>query len=166
MGSSVHTDWEGLIARHDHAVVLSLLARGLRIDEAREVAHDAWARLFEESRAGRLRRLELPGLAIRQALFLASDFRRAQRRLGVRPEALDLVDPRPSAEARVELRQVLEQVKLAAATLSPRAQVVFTTVMGNPDLPQVELAGRLGISLQRLRQSLCEVRARLKAVMR
>ena len=163
MGSIVHTDWEGLIARHDQVVVLALLSRGLRIHEAREIAHDAWARLFEQRQAGKLPTLELPGLAIRQALFLAADFLRARRRNGALPETLELVDPQPSVEARLELRQMLRRTEVAAAGLAPRAQSVFATVMTNPETPQSELAGRLGISLQRFRQSLCEVRARLKA---
>jgi RNA polymerase sigma-70 factor (ECF subfamily) len=158
------TDWEGLIAQHDHTVVLALLAKGLRIHEAREIAHDAWARLFEQRLAGKLPTLELPGLAIRQALYLAADFLRARRRHeGPELESLELADPQPGAEARLELRQLLKRTEVAAAGLGPRAQAVFSTVMSHPETPQVELAGRLGISLQRLRQSLCEARARLKA---
>lgn len=161
---AVGTDWEALIAKHDHVVVLSLLSRGLRIHEARELAHDAWARLFEQFSAGRLERLELPGLAIRQALFLAADYQRARRRPTVSwDEAPELVDPAAGAEARLEGRQLLARTEAAAAGLSPRAQLVFSTVMQNPSTPQAELADRLGVSLQRLRQSLCEVRARLKA---
>ncbi len=165
MGSFVHTDWEGLIARHDHAVVLALLAKGLRIHEARELAHDAWARLFEQHQAGKLATLELPGLAIRQALYLASDFLRARRRGGLQPQTLELVDPHASIEQRLALRQLLQRTEAAAAGLKPRAQSVFTSVMSHPETPQRELAGRLGISLQRFRQSLCEVRARLKAAL-
>ncbi len=158
-----NTDWEGLIAKHDHVVVLSLLSRGLRIHEARELAHDAWARLFEQFAAGRLERMELPGLAIRQALFLAADFQRARRRPTIPwEEAPELPDPTVSADARLEHRQLLRRTEVAAAGLSPRAQLVFSTVMQNPGTPQAELADRLGLSLQRLRQSLCEVRARLK----
>ncbi len=158
------TDWAAQIARHDHVVVLALLSKGLRIHEARELAHDAWARLFEQWKAGRLGRLELPGLAIRQALFLASDYRRQQRRPNVQwDDAPEVSDPHAQPDARLESRQLLQQTALAAAGLSPRAQRVFTTVMQNPGTAQAELADRLGLSLQRLRQSLCEVRARLKA---
>jgi RNA polymerase sigma factor (sigma-70 family) len=164
MGVRADTDWEALIARHDHVVVLALLARGLRIHEARELAHDAWSRLFEQWTAGRLERMELPGLAIRQALFLASDFQRQRRRANVPWEiAPEVVDPHARPDARLESRQLLRRTELAAAELSPRAQRVFTTVMEIPGTPQAELASRLGLSLQRLRQSLCEVRARLKA---
>lgn len=164
MGVTPDTDWEGLIARHDHVVVLSLLSRGLRIHEARELAHDAWSRLFEQWTAGKLPRLELPGLAIRQALFLAADFQRARRRPNVPWEqAPEVADPDATADARLESRQLLRRTEVAASELSPRAQRVFATVLQNPGVPQAELADRLGLSLQRLRQSLCEVRARLKA---
>lgn len=164
MGERVDTDWKALIARHDHVVVLALLSKGLRIHEARELAHDAWSRLFEQWTAGKLERMELPGLAIRQALFLASDYRRQQRRPNVTWDAApEVVDPHAQPDARLESRQMLLRTEVAAAGLSPRAQRVFTTVMNNPGTPQAELADRLGLSLQRLRQSLCEVRARLKA---
>ena len=160
----VTADWAGLIAKHDHVVVLALLSRGLRIHEARELAHDAWSRLFEQFTAGRLERMELPGLAIRQALFLAADYQRARRRPTVSwDEAPELADASVPADARLESRQLLARTQAAAAALSPRAQLVFSTVMQNPSTPQAELANRLGVSLQRLRQSLCEVRARLKA---
>src|SRR5688500_4188567 len=66
----------GLIERHNHRVVVSLLARGLPIDRARELAQETWLRLMESQRAGRLTSLNLPGLAIVQAGFLASNERR------------------------------------------------------------------------------------------
>jgi RNA polymerase sigma-70 factor (ECF subfamily) len=39
---------------------------------------------------------------------------------------------------------------------------LFELALSNPDVPHAELAERSGISLQRLRQALCEVRARLR----
>ena len=159
----VHTDWEGLIAEHDHTVVLSLLSRGFRIQEAREIAHDTWTRLFEQQQAGRLTTMELPGLAIRQAMFLAADYRRSRRRPVVPVESVELVDPELAPDARAELRQIISRTEEAAERLSPRAKVVFTAVVAEAGTPHAVLAQRLGISLQRLRQSLCEVRMRLKA---
>src|SRR5689334_4039581 len=103
----VRTDWEGMIAEHDHTVVLALLSRGFRIHEAREIAHDTWARLFEQQQAGRLPTFELPGLAIRQAMFLAADFRRARRRPNVPVETVELVDPQLSPASQAELRQLI-----------------------------------------------------------
>ena len=137
MGVRVNTDWTALIAQHDHVVVLALLAKGLRIHEARELANDAWSRLFEQWTAGKLERLELPGLAIRQALFLASDYRRQQRRPSVTWDAApDVVDPQAQPDVRLLSRQLLRQTEVAASELSPRAQRVFATVMQNPGTPQ------------------------------
>ena len=164
MGVREDTDWEALIALHDHVVVLALLSRGLRLHEARELAHDAWSRLFEQRVAGKLERMELPGLAIRQALFLASDFRRQRRRPNVSWDAApEVADPHAQPDDRLNSRQLLRKTEVAASELSPRAQLVFATVLQNPGTPQAQLADQLGLSLQRLRQSLCEVRARLKA---
>ncbi|MDQ3264060.1 MAG: hypothetical protein M3Y59_10420 [Myxococcota bacterium] len=57
-------DWDALIRTHERAVLLALLARGVRPTRARELAGDAWSELFEGWRQGRLPVLELPGLVI------------------------------------------------------------------------------------------------------
>ncbi|HRC87715.1 MAG TPA: hypothetical protein PK413_19135 [Thermoanaerobaculia bacterium] len=54
--------WEPSIAAHDRRVLLLLLAMGLRIDQAKEIAQATWMRLFEQQQSGRLPRVELPGL--------------------------------------------------------------------------------------------------------
>lgn len=166
MGFPLQGNWEALMAQHDHAVVLALLSRGFRIHEAREISHDTWSRLFEQHLAGKLSTLELPGLAVRQAMFLAADYRREQNRPAIPWEdAGPLADPASTPEKRLALRQQLQRAQAAAAALPPRAQDVFSTVISNPDVPHAQLAERLGLSLQRLRQSLCEARARLKAAL-
>src|SRR5689334_5843776 len=63
--------WDDAIRRHDRSVYLSVLALGLAPDRAREIAQSAWTRLMERHAEGALTELELPGLAIRQARFLA-----------------------------------------------------------------------------------------------
>src|SRR5262245_10499000 len=68
--------WAALIERHDRKVVVALLGRGVPLERAREVAQEAWLRLMERQRAGRLTELMLPGLAIVQAAFLAANERR------------------------------------------------------------------------------------------
>ena len=90
--------WQALIARHERKLIVSLLARGLPLDRAREVAQETWTRLMESQRAGRLTHLTLPGLAIVQAGYLAgSDWRRQPREAGpLEPAAL----PRPAGTAR------------------------------------------------------------------
>src|SRR5689334_10042253 len=37
--------WDALVARHHRRVVVSLLARGVRVDRAHELAQETWARL-------------------------------------------------------------------------------------------------------------------------
>lgn len=162
----MQTEWSALIAKHNHTVVLALLSHGFRIHQARDIAHDAWAKLFEARHAGKLATFELPGLAIRQALFLAADLRRELGRPAIPLEsACDLLDLHATPETRLEWKQQLARTETAAAGLSERTQKVFATVLDNPDVPHALLAQRLGLSLQRLRQTLCEARARLKGAL-
>jgi RNA polymerase sigma factor (sigma-70 family) len=155
--------WELLIRRHERSVVVALLARGLPLDAAQEMAQDAWARLMEQSRRGALRELVLPALAIRQALFIALDSRR--RRAGA-AEALERGAPTPSPQVSVEERLVhrerLERALHALRGCSSSAQRVFLLAYQDGGLPHGEIASQVGLSLQRVRQTLCEVRHRLR----
>src|SRR4051812_19895389 len=65
--------WDELIRRHNTRVMVSLLARKHRLDEAKELAQETWMRLIDQARRGRLLDLSLPGLAIVQARLLASE---------------------------------------------------------------------------------------------
>ena len=56
----------------------SLLALGLRPVQAREIANEAWAKLYEKR--AELATLSFPGLAITQARFLAIDALRVAAR--------------------------------------------------------------------------------------
>jgi DNA-directed RNA polymerase specialized sigma24 family protein len=86
--------WQALVAIHDRRVIVSLLARGVPLDRARDLAQETWARLWEQNREGKLSRLELPGLAVRQAAFLAADEarRRARTRTAELDDAADVAD--------------------------------------------------------------------------
>jgi RNA polymerase sigma-70 factor (ECF subfamily) len=157
-------DWKQLIERHTHAVVVSLLARGLRLGRARELTAETWSLLYERHEAGLLPVLELPGLAIRQASFLA--MKEGGRRtvpLDEAPELAALRCEQPSAEARLEARQSLALAHSSLAQVSPRAREIYTLQLENPDEGHAKLAAQVGVSLQRFRQTLCEVRARLRA---
>ncbi len=155
--------WEGLIRLYDPSVFLSLLASGVRPLAARELCHDTWSRLYEQWREGRLDVLALPGLAITQARFLALDANRRARGPRVELEhAMEHPDPHASPEDRVAAKQLVGRVEVALEACPKRARALFELSMTHPDVPQAELAERSGISLQRLRQSLCEVRARLR----
>lgn len=162
--------WEALIARHGRHVLLSLLARGVRVNRAEEIVQETWARLVAKSRAGQLERLELPGLAIAQAIhFSLDDARRNHTRaaasLDESHEAQSVADSAPDALERIVSREALERALAELARCSPRARDVFTLVYDNPDLPHVDTARQAGVSVQRLRQTLCEVRARLRAAL-
>lgn len=164
--------WRELIARHDRAVVLSLLARGVRLERAKELAHDAWSRLYEQQALGRLDRLELPGLAIAQAGFLAAqDGRRAQKegrtaRLDDLGEAKDWADGSSSAEDRLASRQALETARQVLAGCSDRSREVFLLAYDSPEVPHADIARRVGLSVQRVRQILWEVRGRIRAALK
>src|ERR1700693_5455214 len=51
--------WSALVQKHNHRVVVSLLARGVRIDRAKDIAQDAWMRLVEQQVQCRLASLSL-----------------------------------------------------------------------------------------------------------
>jgi RNA polymerase sigma-70 factor (ECF subfamily) len=164
--------WNALIARYDHRVVVSLLARGVRIDRAKDLAQEAWIRLIEQQRAGRLTHLQLPGLAIAQAAFLSLE---AARRDGSRGELLpldselsratDLVDPAADAEARLLTSERVERAERVLAGFAPNARDVFRLTYGSEGLAHAEVAKRVGLSLQRVRQILCEVRKELRGAL-
>jgi RNA polymerase sigma-70 factor (ECF subfamily) len=159
--------WAQLVAQHDRRVVVALLGRGLTLDRARDLAQDTWTRLWARQQAGDLAELKLPGLAITQAVFLARDL---ARRTALAPGGgagdddgvEDMVDPGSSMEARLLGHEQLVRAQEALAGCSPMAQRIFRLHYEHPELLQREIAERVGLSLQRVRQTLCEVRARLR----
>jgi len=160
--------WDTAVRRHNRKVVTALLARGVCLPDAKDMAQEAWARLFQKWRSGQLERLELPGLVIRQAQFLAADLRRARKR-GTDLLGLHATSPNGegepnsgSPEARLLATEDLARARKAFATCSPRAREVFARAYAD-NVPHNQLAESLGISVQRLRQTLCEVRATLRA---
>lgn len=158
--------WSALVARHDRRVVLSLLAWGVRADRARDLAQAAWLRLWEQQQRGALRALELPGLAITQARFLARDDLRA-RSHPTHPldEGMAVPDPAPDAEARATDGERVRRAEEALRACHPTAQRVFLAVYDDPERPQAEVAREVGLSLQRVRQIVCEVRKKLRAAL-
>jgi RNA polymerase sigma-70 factor (ECF subfamily) len=159
--------WDVLIARHQRRVLLTLLARGVRVDRARELAQDVWTRLIVQQREGRLPWLELPGLAITQATYLAMD--EARRKVDVAlddaPEIADVRDPAPNIEDRLTRRSELDRADAELDRCSRTARRVFELVYGDPPTSHADTASAVGISVQRVRQILCEVRARLRTAM-
>jgi RNA polymerase sigma factor (sigma-70 family) len=160
--------WSALVQRHNPRVVMTLLARGLRIDRAKDIAQEAWMRLVEQQRQGRLERLQLPGLAIAQAAFLSLEAARRESTTR-RHEPIDepaiaaaLADPGADAESRMVTEERVECAVEILAGCSASARKVFRLAYGGDGLSHAEVAEQVGLSLQRVRQILCEVRAKLR----
>ncbi len=154
--------WDEAIRSHDRRVYLSVLALGLSPDRAREVSQTAWTRLIEQHARGALTELELPGLAIRQARFIAlNELKRTKseaRTLAAVPDP----PAEPDAARIVDGRQQIERVLAALATCSPQARKVFGLVYATPGGNAAAAAKEVGLSLQRVRQILCETRAHIR----
>lgn len=154
--------WSALIATHNRRVLLALIAHGVLPAQAREVAQEAWLRLITQADAKKLDRLELPGLAIRQALFLA---RSEQRKPGSQTERLESAPEEASSsmEETYFSREKLQKAHQRLQDLSPSSRAIFERLYAEPSLSHAELATRVGLSVQRVRQIICEVRKVLRA---
>jgi RNA polymerase sigma-70 factor (ECF subfamily) len=160
--------WNVLVARHERRVLLTLLARGVRVDRAKDIVQETWARLVTQQREGRLQRLDLPGLAVTQAAYLAMDDARRRSRdvpMDTASEIALLTDPTPSIEQRLTTRVELERAIAELDRCPATARRVFELIYDDPGAPHAEAARRVGLSVQRVRQCLCEVRARLRSAM-
>ncbi len=157
--------WGALIARYNGRVVALLVARGTRIDRARELAQDAWARLLENQRAGRLGELKLPGLVFQQAMFLATDAARRARWEVTPGELPDSRDPTPGADDVLTSRAALAAARSSFEECSPAEQRIFKALYDRPESSCREVAETLGVSEQRVKQVAYEVRKRLRAAL-
>jgi RNA polymerase sigma-70 factor (ECF subfamily) len=156
--------WSELIARHERQVVLSLLAAGLAPAQAREFAQESWLVLLDRARAGRLPYLQLPGLAIRQALYLArAQGRRPDAHVADPSAAPEELDPAETPESQYLTRERLERARTRLDGLHRSARSVFLALYQEPQLSHAEVAARVGLSVQRVRQIICEVRKQLRA---
>jgi RNA polymerase sigma factor (sigma-70 family) len=154
--------WDDAIRRHDRRVYLSVLALGLAPDRAREIVQSAWTRLMERHAEGALTELELPGLAIRQARFLALNElernRTEKRVLAAVPD-----EPAPPGPDRMAAdRAEIDRVLAALATCSPTARQIFRLVYATPGGTPASAAREVGLSLQRVRQIICETRKHIR----
>lgn len=149
--------WNTLVSRYGERVVLALIADGVPPVQAREFAQEAWMRLMEASDRGGLKFLQLPGLAVRQAQFLA---RTEARKIGAaRMPVGDVASE--SGEVAVS-RELLAATCRELAKMPAQARAVFALLYGPPGHSPKEVAAQLGISTQRVRQIVCEIRKRLR----
>ena len=149
--------WNALVEQHNHRVVVALVAAGARPCEARECTQEAWIRLLEKQRKGELKELSLPGLAIKQARYLWLDRCRRQR------DTVDLGAVRESATESGLEQQLLSRAQLRVALTAlddcaPRDRELFKLAYGGEGHSHSVLAHRFGLSLQRTRQVLSNVR--------
>jgi RNA polymerase sigma-70 factor (ECF subfamily) len=159
--------WEAIVKKWDHRVVVSLIAMGLRVERARELAQTTWMRLLEQHRGGKLEKLDFPGIALAQARFLGLDELRRSRKESARFSSLEIESPTipdgsPNAEHRLLSREEIDQALAALATCSASAQKVFRLTHEYPAMPHAEVAEKVGLSVQRVRQILCEVRKKIR----
>ncbi|MGC4118628.1 MAG: sigma-70 family RNA polymerase sigma factor [Myxococcales bacterium] len=155
--------WDALVARHGRAVTVALVARGVPLEKAKDLAQAAWMRLVEQQRAGKLQALLLPGLAIAQAIFLwREEARRAGGMTLQLDEAAQVADGAADPEARALGKQQLERAQQELEACSGSAREVFRLAYEGTGMAHAEIAQRTGLSLQRVRQVLTEVRKRLR----
>lgn len=167
--------WDEVLRRHRHHVVVALLARGVPLEDAEDLAQEAWTRLIEQARSGRLERLSLPWLAIAQAGWLALEASRTKARhaaiagapvsLETHPDALEVKDQSLDPAEQTLQRDRVRVIEQELARCSKRAQDIFHAVYGSDAKSHADVAKELGMSVQRVRQTLCEVRARLRRAM-
>ena len=160
-------DWDGQMRKHGRRVVVSLLARGVAPERAKELAQEAWLRVIQSYRRGRLSELKLPALVITQAQFLALDERRrSEHRYAY--ETVDdeahgpIVGDQRQLEGQLEARQQLRIIQAVVARSHTNAQRVFALLYGGTGMSAAQIAEQLGISEQRVRQITCELRARIR----
>jgi len=156
-------DWEAAVRACNARVVASLVAFSVPLDQAEELASQTWARLIEKERAGELREITLPGLAIKQARFLAHAWLRSNRLRGAFPEQEPAggADPERALIARRDVEIALEVLSRSSAS----ARAVFLHLYDDPPPSHQVVADRLGLSLQRVRQILCEVRRAIRVAL-
>ncbi len=166
--------WDEIVRRHSHRVLLALLGSGVPWDAAPDLVQEAWLRLVRQQRAGRLRSLVLPGLAIAQAGWLAREESRTRRRhetiMGGRAVEVTVDgedhDPGVDPEEQAIRRDRLDRIRRELEVCPPRARQIFLAVYGPDGRSHAEVAHDLGLSVQRVRQALCEVRARMRTALR
>jgi RNA polymerase sigma factor (sigma-70 family) len=164
------TDWNDAALRYHRRVLAAVLATGVRAARAEEVAQAAWSMLIEAERDGRLTRVELPGIAITQARYLAlHELRRGtveQRLLVVSDElATRAPDLEGSPEAQLLAKEDSQRLLRAIEQLPAAKQRAFRLLYGDPPSTYAAAAEVLGLSLQRVRQLASELRQQLRATL-
>ena len=153
--------WGRLAQRSSHRVLVALLAEGFRLDESQDLAQEAWTAIWLKHQRGEFVTLELPGLVIAHARFLAKNLRRRSQRPGPQPAEPEVS---PGAERRLGAAQALRRVQDALKVRSAQQQRIFRDAVEELR-PHAAIAEAEGLSVQRVRQILWEVRRALRIVL-
>jgi RNA polymerase sigma factor (sigma-70 family) len=159
-------DWCVLAEAHDRVVWLYLLGRRVPVDQAEDLKQEVWATLIHKWQNGELAYIQMPGLALHQAELL---IRRAQsaRRCVAADNVVELADKRQRGQAgdieawildRARLQRTLAVVDASPATM----RAVFEHTYRGAAMSPEQVAAKIGISTQRVRQTLCKLRERLR----
>lgn len=150
--------WSAWAATHGRLVWLRILRHGVAPERAKELAQEVWEGLFRRWREGELQEISMPGLALRQADFLALSERRKRHDLVCAPDEEVAIATLADAEEQVAQRARLSRVISLIRKCSPSAQRVFVLRYCPPGLSTQEIADELSLSEQRVRQIICELR--------
>ncbi len=152
--------WNRLALHYSRRVVVALLADGLPLDVAQELAQQAWSFIWTKHHNGTLSDLQIPGLIIAQARFFAKDRHRhnVKQSQALWPDAESSAAP----DRQVIHAQVLQRVQTELQKRSLVQQRIFLAaivdVRAHEDIARAE-----SLSIQRVRQIIWEVRQSLRA---
>ncbi len=158
-------DWDAQMQRHGRRVIVSLIAKGVLPERAKELAQDAWFRVIQNHRRGKLLELKLPGVVIKQATFLLHDDRRRSASKYSYESADGTVQTHRDdreLEEQMAARHQLRKVQQLIAVAHPNARRVFEMMYDGEARNAAEIADELGLSVQRVRQIGCELRKTLR----
>lgn len=165
--AKLSVDWDAAVRTHHRRVVVSVMALGIPVDRAEDIANQAWLKIFKDEQAGKLERVLLPGLIIKQARFLAlnaihKEKEELKQRVLIYPGHPILRTTSTDLEQRLLSREQLSRCLEALERCSTRERAVFGLVYADPAPSHAEVAERVGLSVQRVRQILCELRKKLR----
>lgn len=159
-------DWELYYRSHNHGIWKFFVSVGIPPHRARDLSHEVWARLIDRWRDGAFAEIKMPGLAQKQAEYLAWRYLRRSRRLSF-SNVVELSDRRTArlmedGELKFVSRETLQHVLREVGQCRKTLRLVFEKTYSPPCLTPAEVAAELGCSTEYVHQCLAELRNRLR----
>jgi RNA polymerase sigma-70 factor (ECF subfamily) len=155
--------WNALIRRYTPTVEASLHRLGADDATTRDIVQDTWLHLLQQQRAGKLTFLHFPRLATVQARhFLRMRRRRADVSRRVSLTSCALPPATAVTEDDLDNRRRLARAAETLASCPARKRAIFLAYQSD-GRDAADVAPRFGISVQRVRQTACEIRKHLRA---